>query len=189
MKRLLAALPLLCAMAWAQLPPECVGSTPAAGMPCQVVPNYNGSNQLTSLCYARSVDALRRPNTTVAISAVSNASPAVMTATGHGFALGSRPQVTITGFTVGWLTANGTWTATVVDANTFSIVLDSTAFGALSGTPIFSTTAPRSTVAEWAIRLMKYDASGNLIGQFWMGGNMSLVNLCTSTALSATQAQ
>jgi hypothetical protein len=47
-----------------------------------------------------------------------NASPIVVTSTGHG--LTGKPRVTISGV-VGNTAANGTFTITVIDANTFSL--------------------------------------------------------------------
>jgi len=54
----------------------------------------------------------------VAITGASNAGPIVVTAPGHGLTIG-RP-VTIVGV-LGNTAANGTWDATVIDANTISI--------------------------------------------------------------------
>jgi hypothetical protein len=186
--RLFIAALFTCGFGWAQL--QC--NQMPNGTPCQTINNYTGSN-LTSSCTALSVETLRRPTISVAITAATNANPVVFTSTGHGFALGSRPFVTITGFTAGWVTANISGTATVIDANTFSMVFDSSALGAIAGSPVFSTTAPRTTVAEWSIRVFKYDGSNNLIGAFWLNGAMNVGtgngSLCTSTALSTAQAQ
>lgn len=130
-----------------------------------------------------------RINNVVAISAVSKANPAVVTSTGHGFDTNSRPQVTISGATgTGWTGINATWTATVIDANTFSIPIDSSAFGTLGGTVTFTTTAPRKTVAEWAVFKIAYDGSNNVVWTGWVGGNTSYTQLCTD-ATSTTVVQ
>jgi hypothetical protein len=52
------------------------------------------------------------------ITAASNATPIVVTSAAHGLSTGTR--VTIAGVT-GNTAANGTWTITVLDANTFSL--------------------------------------------------------------------
>ena len=70
------------------------------------------------------------------ISAATNASPVVLTSTGHGLNTGA--SVTISGATGSWTPINGTSTITKIDANSFSIPVDSTAFGALTGTVVFS---------------------------------------------------
>ena len=77
-----------------------------------------------------------------AISAISNASPAVMTVPSTA-GLVTGQVVAIAGFTVGWATANGVWAIIVLGPTTFSIPIDSTGFGAISGAPVFSPTAPR----------------------------------------------
>lgn len=68
---------------------------------------------------------------TASVTSISNANPAVVTLTAHGF--GDQQRVTIAGVT-GMTQANGTWTITWLSANTFSIPLDSTALSAAAGT-------------------------------------------------------
>jgi hypothetical protein len=139
----------------------------------------------TAICSAMSSEGSRlgRP---VAISAVSKANPAVITSTGHGFTLppttgtGQRPQVIISGATgTGWTAINATWTATIIDANTFSIPIDSTGFGTLAGTVIFVTPAPRQTIAEWAVQKFGYDGANNAIWSGWIGGTTAFNQKCT----------
>lgn len=75
----------------------------------------------------------RGPSRSIAITSATNATPVVFTTTTlHGLLSGQ--QVTISGATAGWATANGEFEVTRVDDDSFSIPLDSTAFGALSGT-------------------------------------------------------
>ena len=149
----------------------------------------NGSNQTTAICSARSLMTTGfRAATSVSISAATNANPAVFTSTGHGFPTDSRPSVTISGGTGSWAAVNGTFTATVVDADTYSIPVDSTTFGALAGTVIFQTTAPRTTVPEWAVQKIAYDISGNAIYKAWLNGVSSYTSKC-SDASSTTVGQ
>ena len=70
------------------------------------------------------------------ISAVSQANPAVMTKVGHGLVTGNK--VLISGFTGAWVPANGLWAVVYVSADTFSIPVDSTAFGAIAGSPVYA---------------------------------------------------
>lgn len=142
----------------------------------------------TAICTALSALS-SRINNVVAISAISKASSAVITSTGHGIDTNSRPSVTISGATgTGWSGVNGTFVATIIDANTFSVPVDSTGFGTLAGTVIFTTTGPRKTVAEWAVERIAYDGSGNAIWSGWLNGNTSYTNKC-SDASSTTLVQ
>lgn len=75
---------------------------------------------------------------TIVISAVTNATQVEFTcASAHGLAVGDL--VIISGFTAGWTGANGTFAVTNVSTTTkFKIAVDSSAFGALSGSPVFA---------------------------------------------------
>lgn len=153
---------------------------------------YSGSN-LTYTCTARSDEGVNTPRSriSVSISAISKANPAVVTSTGHGFPTNSRPSITIGGATgTGWTAVNAAWTATVVDANTFSIPVDTTgATGAApGGTITFTTTAPRTTVAEWSVKKLAYDGSNNLIWVGWLSGSSGYNSKC-SDATSTTNNQ
>lgn len=169
----------------AQTIPETVLSQGAPNTAWEHVYNYDGSNNVTSICTARAqVTTGIRPTIFVAVTAATNATPVVFTATGHGFAVSARPKITLSGFTGGWVTANGTFTATIINANTFSIVLDSTAFGAMAGSPIFNTTAPRSTVSEWAVKVIAYTTTFP-IWDGWLAGSSTYSAKC-SDAISST---
>ena len=145
-------------------------------------------NSTVAICSALSSDG-SRAGRKVSISGVSKANPAVVTSTGHGFAISSRPSVTISGATgTGWTGINGTFTATVIDANTFSIPVDSTGFATLGGTVVFSTSAPRQTISEWSVQKIAYDTNGNAIWSGWVGGTTSYNQKC-SDATSTTVVQ
>jgi len=153
-----------------------------SGAPIQTVYVYSGSS-LVGQCWAKSLpDSSRTRTATVAISAISKASAAVITSTGHGLTLLTLPQVTISGATgTGWATGiNGTFTATVIDANTFSVPVDSSAFGTLAGTVVFSTSAPRQTIAEWAVQIFAYGGpSGAISSKTWLQGSNSYGAKCS----------
>lgn len=183
-----ALLLFVCLSAYAQEGPTIAisegGPTNAA---YQHVYGYSGSN-LIYTCTAASVNSTRA-FTRVSISAATNANPVVFTSTGHGLDANSRPKVTISGGTGNWTAANGTFTATVTSANAFSIPVDSTAFGALTGTVVFTTTGPRTVLAEWSVKLYGYDGSNNLIWSGWQNATNSLNQKCSEAALTTTNRQ
>jgi hypothetical protein len=76
-------------------------------------------------------------NVTTAITAATNATAAVLTSTGHSFPTGTGVTLTFSGFTGSWVTLNGIHAITVIDANTFSVPINSSAFGALTGAPVY----------------------------------------------------
>lgn len=76
-------------------------------------------------------------NATTAISAATNATAAVLTSTAHSLPVGTGVTLTFSGFTGNWTPLNGAHAITVIDANTFSVAVNSSAFGALTGTPVY----------------------------------------------------
>ena len=128
---------------------------------------YVGSN-LTYQCRAASRQAVQ---TLPTISAATNANPVVLTITGHKLdyqsLTTSTPVITISGGTGSWSGINGTFVFTPTGANTGTIPVDSTAFGALAGTFVVTTRAPRTTLPKWSISHFAYDASNNLIWSGW----------------------
>lgn len=71
---------------------------------------------------------------TLSISAATNANPVSLTSANHGLTTGQR--ITISGATGSWTPINGTFTITRTGANTFTIPIDSSGFGALTGTVV-----------------------------------------------------
>lgn len=194
MKVLLLSL-LLSVAALAQLPSSGAPVNQVEGLPggplIQTIPVVSGT-VIVAVCYSPSkITTNQRYGNTVAISGISKANPGVVTSTGHGFDTNSRPLVTISGATgTGWITGvNGTFTATVIDANTFSIPVDTTGFGTLAGTVVFRTTAPRKTVAEWAVKKLAYDASSNVVFTGWLAGSDTYAAKCSEATLTTTNQQ
>lgn len=73
----------------------------------------------------------------ISISSATNANPVVFTtATNHYLTTGQR--ITISGATGSWVPVNGSFLVTIASATTFSIPVDSTGFGALTGTLIIN---------------------------------------------------
>jgi hypothetical protein len=87
-----------------------------------------------------------------AITAATNSNPVTMTAPANGLdpyfninngtGPGKGPFLTISGGTGNWAALNGTWYATIAftSPNTFTIPIDTTSFGPLTGNLVFSTT-------------------------------------------------
>jgi len=133
---------------------------------------YSGTN-VEYICYSKNVVN----QSTITVTAATAAGPGVFTATGHGFELGSAPRVNVSGGTGNWAPANGVWILSPIDADTFTLrdptsgtQLDTTGFGAVTGTIRVSTSAPRSTHNIWNIQKFRYDGSNNVTGIFWAVG-------------------
>jgi hypothetical protein len=171
LKRMIVAI-LLCASVHGQ---NCQALSPPNATACTQLFTYDGSNNLLYACKARSIQPY---NSRLSISAASNANPVVFTSTGHGFSTLQLPLVTISGGTGNWTAVNGTFTATVIDANTFSIAVNSTSFGALAGTVVFDTTAPRTTQSIWSVVKFTYTGT-NMTGAFYIGGSPAERNTCS----------
>lgn len=148
---------------------------------------YTGTN-LDYQCIARSVDSNRARSST-AIASATNANPVVFTVSGgHGFDATMRPKVVISGGTGSWTAVNLTATATVLSSTTFSIAVNSTAFGAVAGSLVFTTTAPRTNAAEWSVQRFFYDAAGNLTSVAWDNGSPTAYSSnCASSTTSNLQ--
>jgi hypothetical protein len=79
-------------------------------------------------------------STTIATTtpfAASSGSVTNITKTGHGFNSSASPYVYISGGTGSWAGINGRWPITYIGANSFSIPVNSSGFGALSGTIVY----------------------------------------------------
>lgn len=173
-----------------------VNQTPGPpNVPYQILLFYSGSN-LEYICLGRSENS----TTSAAISSATAANPGVFTSTGHGFFTTSAiatPVISISGATGSWVPANGTWIMLPIDANTFNIrnrttgvALDTTGFGALTGTVTLSSRAPRTNQYQWSISKLTYDGSSNLTGKFWAysasGGGYNR-NRCDDRAAASTE--
>jgi hypothetical protein len=142
----------------------------------------------TSICYSPSnisAAGSTRARIVTNITSISQANPAVITSTGHGFTLFTRPVVTISGVTgTGYPAINNTWVSTIIDANTFSVPFNSGALGAPTTTGSYTTTAPRTNVAEWAVQFFKNDAGPAPITSAWLGNIIAGTNLPAGPAAS-----
>lgn len=187
MRRLAFAFAAFCALATAQ---EGQQTNETEGPPLrsyQTIYGYSGSN-LVHVCKAHSVVS-SRSNNVVSISAASNANPVSFTSTAHGFDTNSRPVIIISGGTGDWAAVNGTWTATPTSANAFTIPVNSTSFGAVAGTLVFTTQAPRTGQPEWAVKLFRYDGSNNLVWTGWLSGSTGLAARCSDATSSTANLQ
>lgn len=183
LKCLLPLLAAVAAFAQSDLPVTLTQGPPPEGY--QAVYGYTGTNQIWA-CYAPSIQTTgKRADIPYAISATSNANPAALTVTAHGFDANSRPMVTVSGATGDYVSLNGTFTATVVDTNTLSVPINSTAFVAGHGPTSLTSTAPSKNQASWAVVRYFYDGSNNLILRVWLAGSVGLQAKC-SDATSTT---
>ena len=154
----------------------------------QVIFDYAGGPNLVYTGYAMS-DQGR--SSTVTVTAASNASPVSFSAASHGFNYASgataTPTVCISGATGNWTPINGCFAATPTSANAFTIPVDSTTFGALTGTLVVTTRAPRTSQAVWSISKDVYDNTNKLIWSGWAstpGGAGSSTPSAGNTALN-----
>jgi len=155
---------------------NCQIGAPPNQTACTQLFTYDGSGNVLYMCKARSI----QPTVSrLSISAATNANPVVFTSTGHGFSTLQLPLVTISGGTGNWTAVNGTFTATIIDANTFSIPVNSTSLGALAGTVVLDTTAPRTTSSIWSVAKLTYTGT-NMTGMFFIGGSPSERNACST---------
>lgn len=182
----LIALLIACGLVYAQDGATVIIGKGPQNYPYQRIYGYSGSN-LVYICKARAVSN-SRASTSISITAATNANPVVLTSVGHGFHANSRPSITISGGTGNWTAINGTFAATILSADTFSIAVNSTSIGALAGTIKFTTTAPRTTVAEWEVEVFAYDGSGNMIWGGYLNGRSSSQK-CSEAALTTTNWQ
>ena len=148
----------------------------------QMILGYSGTNVIY-ICKAASI---QKTSPSIAIASATNANPVVFTVSGgHGFdsatSPAAKPSITVSGGTGQWVVANATWTATILSSTTFSVPLNSTAIGAMTGTIVFTTRAPRTTDPVWSVQAFTYDGSNNLTGGAWAIGTPSFTQTCTGS--------
>jgi len=95
-----------------------------------IISTYSTSSTQTSINDTGLISPFA-PN--MAISAATNASAAALTVSAAPY---TGEYVTISGFSGSWAPANGTFQATNLSSSTFSVPVNSTGFGAVTGTPI-----------------------------------------------------
>ncbi|NBW07794.1 MAG: hypothetical protein EBR82_07185 [Caulobacteraceae bacterium] len=143
----------------------------------QYIAGYSGSN-LIYLCKAASIQPV---SPAISVASATNASPTVLTVSGgHGFDVSSKPNISVSGGTGNWVAINGARTATIISSTTLSIPVDATAFGALTGTIVFTTRAPRTTSSIWSVQFFVYSGS-NMIWSGWSTGVPSSTTTCTTS--------
>lgn len=187
MKKLTLVLLFSLSSLFAQNVPE---TGPTDGPPPRAYTKLNfydaGTGLLYYQCFALSQQI--RPTTLPAPSAATNGNPVSLTVTGHGFDLNATPKVTISGATSTWAGINGSWTATVVDANTLTVAFNSTSAGSFSGQTLTVTTlAPRMTLGQWSVRKFFYDTSSRVTESFWAAGSTANNQICSNHTTLAYQ--
>lgn len=138
------------------------------------------SGNTTFICWSKNVVS----PTSRTITTITSANPAVFTSTAHGFNTAINPQVVITGGTGDWVGVNGTFVATIIDANTYSIPVDASAFASFSGSITVTVTAPRTSRAIWSVQRVVTDGT-NPLSSSWALGDWG--NVCDNRATLAFQ--
>jgi hypothetical protein len=124
--------------------------------------------------------------TTIAHSSITTGAASIVTvAGGHGLHINTSPQVTIKGATLTWAGLNGTFKVTVLDSTSFSVPFNSSALGAVTGTVVMTTTAPRTSSPIWAVTKITTDAVGNPLSDLWANGGWA--NVCDNRTILSYQ--
>ena len=152
---------------------------------------YSGTN-LAYVCTALSGQGMQ---TSLNITTATNANPGVFTSTAHGFDLTTNPRVTFATAPTGWSALTvGSWIVVPINANTFSLrgaetgtALDTSGFGAWSGTYAMKTYAPRTNQNVWQIEKFQYDGSNNLVSSLTGYVNGSATNKCDDRTATYTE--
>lgn len=183
--RLILMLAIVAATVFGQAAPVRL-SEGATDQAVQTLTFPDGSNNTVYICKALSNQGSpgSSRNPPVAVTSISNAGTAIVTAASHGFDFESvatiSPIIQITGATAGWTGINGVWKATVTASGTFTIAVDTSGFGTFVGQSITVTTlSPRINLPQWSIKKLVYDASNNLLAQMWpaVAGGAGSINL------------
>jgi len=158
-----------------------VGFGPYLGLSMNVISDFNNTTPLGGPFTLHVTQMLRGgvwQSFTQPITSATNSNPVTLTSVGNGldpyfainFGTGTSkgPQVTISGATGSWAAVNGTWYATVNfnTPNTFTIPIDTTSFGSLTGSLTFSATPPliHSTVTAISSNTPAVVTTTNSIG-------------------------
>lgn len=155
---------------------------PSAGY--QIIIGYSGSDQ-SYICKASSIQPV---SPSIAIASATAANPIVFTVSGgHGFYVSAKnlPTVVISGGTGNWTAVNGTFTATIINSTTFSIATNGAAFGAVTGSLVFVTRAPRTTSPVWSVMSLGVDGSSNTDWIGWSAGTSAANQTCTGSPSAA----
>lgn len=156
--------------AWAQSQPVQINPLPFY-QPTVMFTYYDGSNRTEYICQALSIATTVR----LGVSGATAANPGVFTTADHGWyrtsspfdSAGYRPRVIVSGGTGNWAATNGTWLAVPISATTFSLLgldgtaLNTTGFGAVTGSLSVQSQSPRVNDYHWFVRKFVYDGSGN----------------------------
>lgn len=117
-------------------------------------------------------------------STVGGATTSLVFSAGHGFHSDSNPYVTVSGGTGAWAGVNGTWIATYVNSTTVTIPVNSSGFGAVAGTIVVKSKAPRLTQPVWAVWRVKI-TSGAAVSSIWAADGWNAI--CSNYATLSYQ--
>lgn len=108
--------------------------------------------------YIGKADGRSKLPQTLPLATPTAGSPTVLDfASAHGLVSGN--EVILSGLTGDWAPLNGSHPATVTDSDSLTVAVDSSAFGAVTGTPVAQTHAPRTNRPVWAIERITSAAS------------------------------
>ncbi len=150
----------------------------APGAPAITVIPKADSATVTYYCYAPSQRPQQVGRLSLTVSTISNANPGVATITSHGFNQYATISVLITGATGNWAPINGIRILTYVNANTLSIGVDTSGFGAWGAQSITVTTlAVRETDTLFSIQKVITDSgTGATLYSGWANNEAQAVN-------------
>ncbi len=121
----------------------------------------------SAVVYQGRARSVRNDYATLTGATISKANPAVVTFTNHG--LDTDNLVVISGATSGWVTINASFIITKIDANTFSIAINSSGFsGTFDG--VVKTNAPQTSAPIWSINKIYY-SSNSTVRVAWAVGS------------------
>lgn len=136
--------------------------------------DYDGGGLLVYSGKARSQQAGRDgAPASLTVASATRGATTTFTVTAHG--LGSGNRVAIASNTLsGWTGLNGnTYIITVVDANSFTIAVNSSGFNAGGFDGAMTTQDPQTSQPQWSIQKLYYDGSSRLIRSTWAYGSQA----------------
>lgn len=141
---------------------------------------YYVSSGDTYTCIASAIQATQYTMTLT--STVGGATTSLVFSAGHGFHADASPKLTVSGGTGSWTGLTGVHKATYVNATTLTVPVDSSGFGAVAGTIVVKSSAPRLTQPVWAVS--RYRPNGSDPGSTLWGSD-GWSSVCTNyTTLS-----
>lgn len=143
---------------------------------------YTNTSGALYICYTKQ-DSQQTTLTSITPSSTSTTTTLTF-GSAHGFSLRSYPSITLSGMTGSWAALNGVHRATVVSSTVITVPINSSGFGAVTGTLSAVTKAARLTQPIWGVKVLFTSISSGLPEfEGWAINGFS--NVCTDpTTLS-----